>query len=180
VLFTIFINDTDDGSKYTLRNVAGDTKLSGAVNTLEGGKGPGQDGEVGPREPDEVQQGQVQGAALGSGQCQVLTQTGGRSPWEQACGEGLGGPGGRGAGHEPAVCARSPEANCVLGCIKKGWQQGEGGDRPPLLGSCEAPCAALRPGLGPPAQEGRGALGAGPEEALRWSEGWSSSAVRKG
>ena len=71
-------------------------------------------------------------------------------------------------------------ASCVLGCIKKGWQQGQGGDRPPLLGSCEAPSAALRPGLEPPAQEGSGALGAGPEEGMRWSEGWSSSAVRKG
>ena len=43
-------------------------------------------------------------------------------------------------------------------------QQGEGGDRAPLFSSGEAPSAALHPGLGPPIQEGRGALGAGPEE----------------
>ena len=72
------------------------------------------------------------------------------------------------------------KADCVLGCIKKGWPAGDGGDRPPLLSPCEAPSAALRPGLGPAAQEGRGAVGAGPEEGMRWSEGWSSSAVRKG
>jgi len=45
----------------------------------------------------------MRGAALGSGQSQVLIQTGGRSPGEQPCGGGLGGPGGREAGHEPAV-----------------------------------------------------------------------------
>ena len=107
----------------------------------------------------------MQGAALGLGQSQVFIQTGGRSPREQPCGEGLGVLVDEKLGRSQRCALAALKANCVLTCIKKrGGQQGEEGDCSPLLSSCEAPSGVLRLGLGLPLQEGRGALRAGPEE----------------
>jgi len=46
--------------------------------------------------------------------------------------------------------------------VKRG-QQVERGDSAPLLCSGETPPGVLRPALGPPAQEGHGCVGAGPQ-----------------
>ena len=49
-----------------------------------------------------------------------------------------------------------------------------------LLCSGETSPGVLRPALEPSAQERHGPVGVGPEEGDKWSEGWSSSPMRKG
>ncbi|KAK4831735.1 hypothetical protein QYF61_018865 [Mycteria americana] len=69
------------------------------------------------------------------------------------------------AGHEPTMCAHSPEGQPYPGLHqKKHGQQVEGGDSPPLFHSCETPPGVLCPALEYSAQEKHGPVGAGPEE----------------
>ena len=63
------------------------------------------------------------------------------------------------------MCTHSPEGQPYPGLHQKQrGQQVEGGDSAPLLCSGETSPEVLRPALEPPAQEGHGAVGAGPEE----------------
>ena len=63
------------------------------------------------------------------------------------------------------MCACSPEDQLNHGLHQeKHSQQGEGSDPAPLFCSCETPSGVLCPVLEPPAQEGQGVVGAGPEE----------------
>jgi len=63
------------------------------------------------------------------------------------------------------MCPRRPEGQPCPGLHQeKRGQQVEGGDSALLLCSGETPPGVLHPALEPAAQEGHGAVGAGPEE----------------
>ena len=57
-------------------------------------KRPGQAGKLGREEPDEVQEGEVQGPAPGEEQPHALAQAGDRPAGDEPCGEGPGCAGG--------------------------------------------------------------------------------------
>ncbi|KAJ7418019.1 rna-directed dna polymerase from mobile element jockey-like [Willisornis vidua] len=69
-------------------------------------------------------------------------------------------------------CALTAQkAKCVLGYIQSSLASRSGGNSAPLLRSGESPPGVLNPALGFPAEEGRGPLGVGPEEATKTIRG---------
>ena len=77
-LFNTFVNNMDSGIECTLSKFADDTKLCGAVDTLEGRDVPSRGTLTGWRgramQPHKIQQGQLQGPAHGSRQLQAQIQ----------------------------------------------------------------------------------------------------------
>lgn len=57
---------------------------------------------------------------------------------------------------------RRPTVSCAA--TKEGWNQGKAGNCPTLLCPYEVPRGVLCPGLGPPAQDRHGAVGADSED----------------
>jgi len=105
-------------------------------------------------EPDEVQQGQVQGPAPGEEQPHAPLQARDGPAGEQHCGEGPGCPGERQVDHEPALCPGCQESQWDPGVRQEECgQQVEGGSPFPLLSPSEAPSGVLHPVLVSPVQE---------------------------
>ncbi|KAK4816719.1 hypothetical protein QYF61_021593 [Mycteria americana] len=182
LLFNIFINGIDSEIECTLSKFVDNIKLSGAVDTPEGQ-------DVIQRDLDKLKKWAcVNLMRFNKAKCRVLHLGRGNPQFQYRLGDDV-------IGSSPAekdlgvlmdeklnMCAHRPESQPYPGLHqKKRGQQVEGGGSAPLLCSGETSRGVLRPALEPSAQEGHGAVGAGPEEGHENDPGsWSTSSTRTG
>ena len=138
---------------------------------------------VRPHEPDDVQQGQVQGDALGLGQSQIRVQIGRRTHWEQFHGERLQGPGGWQGEREPEVCLQSERPTVFWAASKIGVASREMEGREGIFPLCSA---LIRPHLKQcvqvwdPSTRKIWSWSRYRQGAQRWSEDWSTFPTKTG
>jgi len=173
-LFNTFVGDMDSGIKCNLSKFADDTKMSCAVDTLEGK-------DAIQRDLDRLERWAcVNLMKFNKVKCKVL-HPGRGNPWYQyrladeriECSPeekdlGLSVDMKLNTTRQHVLAAQ--KVNQVLGCIKRNVaRQGEGGNSAPLPCSGETPPGVLCPALEPPARHG--GVGAGAEEATKMIRG---------
>jgi len=172
VLFNTFVGDMDGGTECTLSKFANNTKLCDVVDTLEGR-------DAIERDLDRLERWAcVNCMKFSKAKCKVLHMAQGNPKYKYRLGgewlesspeeNDLGGLVDEKLNMSQQCALAAQKANHILDCIKRSVASRA---REVILLLCSAPPGVLRPVLEPPTEEGRGCVGAGPEEGHKDDQG---------